>query len=103
MNNFAENKNEDILIQYNEYYNFDKFNSSRLFYGFNKNGDYFFSRTSSYTNEFNINIDEEIIENNDFLNLYEIQDSKSLFVSIKNNATFSSKRCTNINNNYLYI
>ena len=34
--------------------------------------------------EFNIKIEEEFLENSDFLNLYKIQDSKSLFVSIKN-------------------
>ena len=84
LNNFAANKNGDILIQYNEYNNFDEEYSSRLFYGLAKNGSYFFANESSYTREFNIKIEEEFLENSDFLNLYKIQDSKSLFVSIKN-------------------
>ena len=72
-------------MQYNEYFNFDELNSSRLFYGITKNGGHFFPSKSSFNSEFNISIDEEIIENYDFLNLFEIQDSKSLFISIKNN------------------
>ena len=84
VNNFAANKNGDVLIQYNEYNNYDEENSSRLFYGLRKNGSYFFSNESSFTREFNISIDEEILENSDFLNSYIKQDSKSLFVSIKN-------------------
>ena len=84
VNNFAANKNGDILIQYNEYNNNEEYNSSRLFYGLTKDGSNFFLNQSSYTSEFNINIDEEILEYSDFLNIYKIQDSKSLFVSMKN-------------------
>ena len=67
-----------------EYNNYDEENSSRLFYGFTKNGSYFFVNESSYTREFDIQIEEEILENSDFLNHYKILDSKNLFVSIKN-------------------
>ena len=85
VNNFATNKNGDFLIQYNEHSNEeDESFSSRLFYGITKNGSYFFSNKSSFSHEFNIDIDEEILEDGDFLNLFGIQDSKNLFISFKN-------------------
>ena len=98
VNNFATNKNGDILIQYNEYSNnYEEKNSSRLFYGLTKNGNNFFSDKSSYIREFNISIDEDILEDSDFLNLYEIQDSKSLFVSIKNDINRGNQYLFSIN------
>ena len=97
VNNFAKNKNGDILIQYNEYNNYDELNSSRIFYGLTKDGGYFFSNKSSYTREFNINIDEEIWENSDFLYFYKIQDSKSLFISIKNDINKKNQYLFSIN------
>ena len=97
LNNFAANKNGDILIQYNEYNNYDSENSSRLFYGLTKNGSYFFSNKSSFSHEFNISVDEEILEDSDFLNLYKIQDSKSMFISIKNDINKKSQYLFSIN------
>ena len=98
VNNFATNKNGDILIQYNEYINnYEEKNSSRLFYGLTKNGNNFFSDKSSYIHEFNISIDEDILEDSDFLNFYEIQDSKSLFVSIKNDINRGNQYLFSIN------
>ena len=42
LNSIASNKNEDFLIQYNEYLNFDELNSSRFFYGASNSRKYFF-------------------------------------------------------------
>ena len=97
LNNFAQTKNGDILIQFNEYYNFDELNSSRLFYGLTKKGNYFFSNSSSYNFELNINISKEIIENNDFLTLYEMQNSKSLLVSTKDDIIRENQYLFSIN------
>jgi len=76
-------KNGDFLIQYNELSIEDELISNRLFYGLTKNGSYFFSNKSSYVHEVNININEKILEESYFLNIFELQDSKNLFVSIK--------------------
>ena len=72
INNFAQNKNGDFLIQYNEHNN-DELISSRLFYGLTKNGSYFPSiKQISFIHEFNKNIDEEILEDSYFLTLFEL-------------------------------
>ena len=60
VNNFAKNKDEDFLIQYSEYTKYVNPSSSRLFYGLTKDGRYLFSNESSYSNEFNVVIEEEI-------------------------------------------
>ena len=81
MNNFAKKENEDFLLQISEQ---KKYDSSRLFYGLTNEGRYFFSNKSSYSDEFNVNIDEETFIDNEFYYLNPIKDSKNLFVSIKN-------------------
>ena len=85
LNNFAKNENDDILIQFSEYKKDDKLSSSRLFYGLSKDGRYFFSNKSSYSIEFNVDIDEETFCENEFYYINEIKNSKSLFVSITPN------------------
>ena len=66
LNSIGSNKNEDILIQYKEYINYDKLTSSQFFYGLTKNGRYFFSDKSSYSSEFNININENALDDSHF-------------------------------------
>ena len=103
LNGFAKNKNGDVLIQYNEYNNIEEINPFRLFYGLTKDGGYFFSNKSSYTHEFNINISEDILEYSDFLNSYKIQDSKSLFISIKNDNNKGNQYLFSINSFYSMV
>ena len=93
-NSFAINKNGDFLVQYNEYITYNKLTSSRLFYGLKKNGSYFFSNKSSFSQEFNITIDEEILDD---LDLLENQDSKNLFVSLKNDISKKNQYLFSIN------
>ena len=59
--------------------------TSFLFYGLSKNGRYCFSNESSYTQEKDIDIDE-VIDIAGYYNNYRIYDSKSLFVSIRNDS-----------------
>ena len=97
LNNIGSNKNGDFLIQYNEYMNYEGLNSSRFFYGSTKNGQYFFPNNSSFSNEFNINIDEDIFEDSYFSNIFWIEESKNLFVSIKNDINKKNQYLFNIN------
>ena len=97
VNNFAMNKNGDFLVQYNEHINYDEYTSSRLFYGLTKNGSYFFSNESSFKHEFNINIDEEILDGNEFFNLLGNQNSKNLFISTKNDINNKDQYLFSIN------
>ena len=97
VNNFAMNKNGDFLVQYNEHINYDEYTSSRLFYGLTKNGSYFFSNESSFKHEFNINIDEEILDSNEFFNLLDNQNSKNLFISTKNDINNKEQYLFSIN------
>ena len=84
VNSFAKNKNGDILIQFSEQVKYDEHSFSRLFYGLTKEGKYFFSNKTSYSNEVNVDNDEEKFYNNTFYSLDSIINSKSLFVSILN-------------------
>ena len=69
LNNIGLNKNGDFLIQYNEYMNYEALNSSRFVYGLTKDGQYFFHNNSSFSKEFNRNIDEHILEDSYFSNI----------------------------------
>ena len=64
LNDFAKNSNDDILIQFSEYTSYGTQSCSRLFYGFTKEGKNFFSNKSSYSNEFNIDIDQDTFYDN---------------------------------------
>ena len=113
-NNFAINKNGDLILELTEYNDeYDAITSSRLFYGLTKEGKYFFSNKSSYTYEFNIDIDEETYDPYEFNNFFEIYNSINLFVSMKNdpnqylfsinqfNSMVELHNITKENNNYL--
>ena len=96
-NNFAMNKKGDLILELTEYNECneneecDGMSSSRLFYGLTKEGKYFFSNKSSYSHEFNIEIDEETFDPFGLNNFFEIYNSINLFVSIKNDPTFINK------------
>ena len=77
------NRNGDLIIEYYSEENYYDISNSILFYGLSKNGRYCFSNESSYTQEKNIDINE-IIDISGYYNIYEIYDSKNLFVSMKN-------------------
>ena len=83
LNAGSMNKNGDLIIEYYSEENYYEIPNSILFYGLSKNGRYCFSDESSYTKEKNIDIDE-IIDISGYYNIYEIYDSKNLFVSLKN-------------------
>jgi len=84
INNFAKNINEDFTIQFSEDSNYGDETNFRLFHGLTNEGRYLFKNESSYSNEFNINIDEDTFYDNDFYYINPIKDSKNLFVNIKN-------------------
>ena len=84
INNFAKNLNEDFTIQFSENSNYDELSSFRLFYGLTNKGRYLFKNESSYSNEFNINIDEDTFYDNEFYWTNPIENSKNLFVSLRN-------------------
>ena len=97
VNNFAKNSNEDILIQFSENTNYRETSSSRLFYGLAKNGSYYFSKKSSYSHEFNVDIDVETFYENEFYYLNPLRDSKNLFVSIRNTQNKGNQYLFSIN------
>ena len=97
LNSIASNKNEDFLIQYNEYLDFDELNSSRFFYGASNSRKYFFSNKTFFSSEFNIEINDEIFEDSYFSNIYFLEDSKNLFVSIKNDINKKKQYLFSIN------
>jgi len=82
-NSRAKNKKDDLIIEYYSDENYYDMPASLLFYGLSKNGRYFFSNESSYTQEKNIGFDE-VIDIAGYYNNYRLYDSKSLFVSISN-------------------
>ena len=86
LNNIGLNKNGDFLIQYNEYIDYEALNSSRFVYGLTKDGQYFFPNNSSFSKGFNIDIDDDILEDSYFSNIYGIEESKNLLVSPKDDS-----------------
>ena len=103
LNSFTKNKAEDILIQYSEKIDYGETTSSRLFFGLTKDGDELFSNKTSHFNEFNIDIDEETIYENEFYYLKAIQDSKSIFVSLKNDRNKGNQYLFSINSYYSMV
>ena len=85
INNFAKTENEDFLLQISEQTKYGiESTTSRLFYGLTNEGRYYFSNKSSYSHEFNINIDEDTFDDNEFYWTNPIENSKNLFVSLRN-------------------
>ena len=84
INNFAKTENEDFLLQISEQTKYGIESTSRLFYGLTNEGRYYFSNKSSYSHEFNINIDEDTFYDNEFYWTNPIENSKNLFVSLRN-------------------
>ena len=97
LNSIASNKNEDFLIQYNEYMNYDELFPFRFFYGETNSRKYFFNNKSSFSSEFNIEINEDILEDVYFSNIYGIEDSKTLFISIKDDINKKNQYLFSIN------
>ena len=82
VNHFAKNKNGDLVGEFTESNEFNVLSSSRLLYGLKKNGRNLFSNESSYTLEFNIDIDEQTYNENEY---FYFSSSKNLFVSNRGN------------------
>ena len=87
LNSGSMNKNGELIIEYYSEENYYDIPNSILFYCLSKNGRQCFSNETSYTQEKNIEIDE-IVDIAGFYNIYNIYDSKSLFVSIKNDTIY---------------
>ena len=87
--NTAINKKGDLIL---EYFENNEISSSRLFYGLNKEGRYFFSNESSYTKEIYINNDE-INNGNGYNNI----NSLNLFISLKNDMNNDNEYLFSIN------
>ena len=85
LNSIGSNMRGNFLVQYNEYMNNDELKSSRFVYGLTKNGQCFFSEKFSFSNEYNIEIDEDIFEESYYSNIYLLEDSKNLLVFLKRN------------------
>ena len=92
----SKNKNGDLIIEYYSDENYYDMPASFLFYGLSKNGRYCFSNESSYTQEKDIDIDE-VIDIAGYYNNYRIYDSKSLFVSIRNDSNRGKEYLFSIN------
>jgi len=97
INNFAKNENGDLMLQISEQTKYGIKSTSRLFYGLTNEGRYLFKNESSYSNEFNVNIDEDTFDDNDFYHINPIKDSKNLFVTIKNTPNKENKYLFSIN------
>jgi hypothetical protein len=94
-NNFARNKNGDLVIEFSED---NEISSSRLFYGLTKDGRYFFKNQSSYTYE--LNIDNEILEDFGYYHFDSNYKTTNLFVSIKNDPNKGNQYLFSINSYY---
>ena len=93
--NFAKNKKGELFIEYYSV-NDNIIPTSRLFYGWQKNGRELFFKQSSYTQEINIDIDKTK-DISGYYNNFDIYDSKNLFVSIKNEHNQANQYLFSIN------
>ena len=85
MNNFAQNKNGDLVLELTDLIKDDNNEfSSRLFYGMTKEGRPLFSNKTSYTKEIQINKSKEILNGDECTDINRSHNSINLFVSIKN-------------------
>ena len=87
---FAINNKGDLILELSDNNDIN----SRLFYELTKEGRYLFNNKSSYTQEINININQQILSNNKGYNDF------SLFVSIYNNSNINKQYLFSINSNY---
>ena len=87
---FTINNKGDLILELSDNNDIN----SRLFYGLTKEGRYLFNNKSSYTQEINININQQILSNNKGYNDF------SLFVSIYNNSNINKQYLFSINSNY---
>ena len=93
-NNFAKNKNGDLIFELTELKEDDnEYSSSRLFYGITKEGHPFFANNTSYTYEIQINKNKELFDDKKY-HYMNWKNSINLFVSLKNDL--------NKNNQYLF-
>ena len=96
-NNFALSSNGDFITEFTEYTKYDELSYSRLFYGFTKEGRYFLSNQSSFTDEKNIDIDENEYNENELFYHHAIYNSKNFFVTMKNEPTKKNQYLFGIN------
>ena len=102
LNTGSINKKGELFIEYYSEENFYDIPTSLLFHGLSKNGRYCLSNESSHMEEKNLDIDE-IIDIVGYYNNYKIYDSKSLFVSIKNDFKSGNQYLFSINSNYSIV
>ena len=102
-NNFAINKKGEMILELNEYYDFEDIFASRLFYGLTKDGKFLFSNQSSYLYELNINIDDEIFDYYCYYNFYSSYNSLNLYVTIKNAPNKDIQYLFSINSYYSMV
>ena len=96
-NNFAINKNGDLVLELTEFTEYGELLSSRLFYGLTKDGRYLFSNKTSYIQELDISIDEDSFDEYDYFNYYKIYNPINAFVSIKNDPNKGNEYLFSIN------
>jgi hypothetical protein len=96
-NNFALSSNGDFITEFTEYTKYDELSYSRLFYGFTKEGRYFLSNQSSFTDEKNIDIDENEYNENELFYHHAMYNSKNFFVTMKNEPTKKNQYLFGIN------
>ena len=102
-NNFAINKKGEMILELNEYYDFEDIFASRLFYGLTKDGKFLFSNQSSYLYELNIDIDDEIFDYYCYYNFYSSYNSLNLYVTIKNAPNKDIQYLFSINSYYSMV
>jgi len=96
--NFAKNKNGDLIIEFSED---NEISSSRLFYGLTNDGRYYFKNQSSYTYE--LNIDNDILEDFGYFYFDLNYKTTNLFVSIKNDPNKGNQYLFSINSYYSIV
>ena len=92
-NNFAQNKNGDIILELTELKedNNNELSSSKLFYGITKEGYPLFKKETSFTHEIQITNDNELLNDNQYDN------SINLFISLKNDLNKENEYLFSIN------
>ena len=96
-NNFAQNKNGDIILELTELKedNNNELSSSKLFYGITKEGYPLFKKETSFTHEIQITNDNELLNDNQYDN------SINLFISLKNDLNKENEYLFSINSHNL--
>ena len=96
-NNFAKNKNGDLILELTELSENDEISSSRLLYGLKNEGEFMFSNKPSYAYEFHIDNNEEIINEYNSVYLNRTCNSINLFVSLRNDINKENQYLFSIN------